>query len=228
MIYLFDDTDQKYIDKHIDFNEYSDIITFVHRAKSSDIDVYEHALKKADCILIHRSFRDLDDVNKNTVYEKVINDISNLGYSIPLVIYSDGDCEVADFKNDRFLRQIKKLKVYERLKLFLDEYRRSKTIDLRILGYGETNVLQTVIESANIILSKIRFNRPEEVLRPEMLAEIRLKDLIERSQPSLGISYLELLSKIENREVMIGKFRENINSIVKSFNNYGKNLYTWQ
>lgn len=228
MIYLFDDTDQKYIDKHIDFNEYSDIITFVHRAKSSDIDVYEHALKKADCILIHRSFRDLDDVNKNTVYEKVINDISNLGYSIPLVIYSDGDREVADFKNDRFLRQIKKLKVYERLKLFLDEYRRSKTIDLRILGYGETNVLQTVIESANIILSKIRFNRPEEVLRPEMLAEIRLKDLIERSQPSLGISYLELLSKIENREVMIGKFRENINSIVKSFNNYGKNLYTWQ
>lgn len=228
MIYLFDDTDQKYIDKHIDFNEYSDIITFVHRAKSSDIDVYEHALKKADCILIHRSFRDLDDVNKNTVYEKVINDISNLGYSIPLVIYSDGDREVADFKNDRFLRQIKKLKVYERLKLFLDEYRRSKTIDLRILGYGETNVLQTVIESANIILSKIRFNRPEEVLRPEMLAEIRLKDLIERSQPSLGISYLELLSKIENGEVMIGKFRENINSIVKSFNNYGKNLYTWQ
>lgn len=228
MIYLFDDTDQKYIDKHIDFNEYSDIITFVHRAKSSDIDVYEHALKKADCILIHRSFRDLDDVNKNTVYEKVINDISNLGYSIPLVIYSDGDREVADFKNDRFLRQIKKLKVYERLKLFLDEYRRSKTIDLRILGYGETNVLQTVIESANIILSKIRFNRPEEVLRPEMLSEIRLKDLIERSQPSLGISYLELLSKIENGEVMIGKFRENINSIVKSFNNYGKNLYTWQ
>lgn len=228
MIYLFDDTDQKYIDKHIDFNEYSDVITFVHRAKSSDIDVYEHALKKADCILIHRSFRDLDDVNKNTVYEKVINDISNLGYSIPLVIYSDGDREVADFKNDRFLRQIKKLKVYERLKLFLDEYRRSKTIDLRILGYGETNVLQTVIESANIILSKIRFNRPEEVLRPEMLAEIRLKDLIERSQPSLGISYLELLFKIENGEVMIGKFRENINSIVKSFNNYGKNLYTWQ
>ena len=228
MIYLFDDTDQKYIDKHIDFNEYSDIITFVHRAKSSDIDVYEHALKKADCILIHRSFRDLDDVNKNTVYEKVINDISNLGYSIPLVIYSDGDREVADFKNDRFLRQIKKLKVYERLKLFLDEYRRSKTIDLSILGYGETNVLQTVIESANIILSKIRFNRPEEVLRPEMLAEIRLKDLIERLQPSLGISYLELLSKIENGEVMIGKFRENINSIVKSFNNYGKNLYTWQ
>lgn len=228
MIYLFDDTDQKYIHEHIDFNEYSDIITFVHRAKSSDIDVYEHALKKADCILIHRSFRDLDDVNKNTVYEKVINDISNLGYSIPLVIYSDGDREVADFKNDRFLRKIKKLKVYERLKLFLDEYRRSKTIDLRILGYGETNVLQTVIESANIILSKIRFNRPEEVLRPEMLAEIRLKDLIERSQPSLGISYLELLSKIENGEVMIGKFRENINSIVKSFNNYGKNLYTWQ
>ena len=40
-----------------------------------------------------------------------------------------------------------------------------------------------------------------------------------------GISYLELLSKIENGEVMIGKFRENINSIVKSFNNYGKNLY---
>lgn len=228
MIYLFDDTDQKYIDKHIDFNEYSDIITFVHRAKSIDVDIYEHALKKADCILIHRSFRDLDDVNKNTVYEKVINDISNLGYSIPLVIYSDGDREVADFKNDRFLRQIKKLKVYERLKLFLDEYRRSKTIDLRILGYGETNVLQTVIESANIILSKIRFNGPEEVLRPEMLAEIRLKDLIERSQPSLGISYLELLSKIENGEVMIGKFRENINSIVKSFNNYGKNLYTWQ
>ena len=161
MIYLFDDTDQKYIDKHIDFNEYSDIITFVHRAKSSDIDVYEHALKKADCILIHRSFRDLDDVNKNTVYEKVINDISNLGYSIPLVIYSDGDREVADFKNDRFLRQIKKLKVYERLKLFLDEYRRSKTIDLRILGYGETNVLQPVIETENIILSKIRLNRPE-------------------------------------------------------------------
>ena len=54
------------------------------------------------------------------------------------------------------------------------------------------------------------------------------KELISVSNPELGISYDDLLERLEDNPILFSSFRNNINQIVNSFNQYGKNIYIWK
>lgn len=228
MVFLFDDTSEDYTRKYINLPDYSpNVLRYVHRAKLSDFIYYQDDLKKADCILIHRSFQDSDNPGSHDFFRKVVQ-LSANGEIIPLVIFSDGDRELADFKSDRFIRQIKKQKFYERLKSFLEDYRSTKIANLKIIGYGDKSDYLLAVSEAHSILSKIRFLASDDVISPEMVAGQDLVSFVERSQPSIGCSYSDIISDLQNGNITAGRFREIINVIVKSFNNYGKNTHPWR
>ena len=54
------------------------------------------------------------------------------------------------------------------------------------------------------------------------------KELISESSPALGYSYDELLEYIEDNPTSFESFKSNINNIVTSFSQYGKNIYHWK
>ena len=54
------------------------------------------------------------------------------------------------------------------------------------------------------------------------------KELISLSYPALGFTYDELLEELEDNPISFEKFKNNINKIVNSFYQYGKNIYLWQ
>lgn len=228
MVYLFDDTSEEYTRKYVNLLEYSHVLSYIHRAKPSDMQFYQDELKKADCIFIHRSFTDSNNPERNEVFDQVVYDISDLGEKIPLVVFSDGDREIAEFKGDSFIRQIKKSKFYEHLKSFLEDYRSTKTINLKILGYGDKSDYLLAVSEANAILSKIRFNSSEDVLLPGTIAGQELVSFVSRCQPGIGCTYSDIISDIQKGKITIGRFREIVNLIVKSFNNYGKNTHPWR
>ena len=228
MIFLFDDTSEDNTRKYINLPDYSpNVLQYVHRAKMSDITLYQDDLMKADCILIHRSFQDSDNPGRHDFFRKIVQ-LSANGEIIPLVVFSDGDREIAEFKGDNFIRQIKKSKFYEHLKSFLEDYRSKKIINLKILGYGDKSDYLLAVSEAHAILSKIRFNSSEDVLLPEMVAGQELVSFVERCQPGIGCAYSDIISDLQKGKMTIGRFREIVNLIVKSFNNYGKNTHSWR
>jgi hypothetical protein len=243
MIYLIDDNqaDQRLVSYSLGFvddNTYADILvskTKLPSYKDKSYTGHLAFLKDAKCILIHSTTEAVDERGEFIKGEisnvvKIVESISASGLQIPVVMFSNGRSEelVYDFRNNpNFIQQIKKNKFYSRLYDFLEHYKSSGLIELRILAYGKNFQQHELEQAIESILMNIIFKSDTDMLKISDLSGV-LSDF-RHFVKAAGLKYTadELLEKIEDSPMTVGNFRENINSISESYTKHGKNIHDW-
>jgi hypothetical protein len=229
MIYLFDDTKQSYISDKINLLEYTDVIEHVSQASLNDVLQMEPALLNAEWIFIHKSFKDSDG-GLRKVFEKVSYDIANDGDDVPLLWFSDEDLANPhiDEDCDNFIDGYKKSVFYSRLSKFLEDRRQTGHSKIELLLYGEGQAQLTPVVAAENLLNDLRDKDNNELVSLAELSSSDLMHLVNTSRPQIGIEYLTIVKKIENGEMTVKEFRENIRSIAESYIVYGTNIHNWK
>lgn len=225
MIYLIDDTKLESVNATFLLDkDYSNALRLIRTA--GDFEKSQEALKLADCVLIHRTFAN------STIYKERIAELTNDGELIPLVVFSAGDSEhaVYDEKKPYIIEGIKKYVFYSRLIPFLESFIKEHRVNLKILAYGKD---YTKVKARSLALSVLRLVEGKEgSMTISELANIAacpdFKELISISNPELGIAYDDLLEELEDNPISFSIFRNNINQIVNSYYQYGKNIYIWK
>lgn len=123
MIYLIDDTPVQMLEGYLNPSDYADVLKRMESIPMEDVT----SLSGASCVLVHSSFGAPQVKNK-------ILDVVDYGGIAPVVLFSDGDNETAQFNGDNYIISIKKSVLYSRLPRFLREFRKSGRADLRILS----------------------------------------------------------------------------------------------
>jgi hypothetical protein len=243
MIYLIDDNqnDQRFKNYNITFIEEG---VFENHLKSiekleignslSDITHLEF-LNSAACILLHSTAEDFD-INKGFLPSSITNVIkikefiSQEGELIPLVLFSNSMGE-ADFDynvNPSYIRGIKKNLFYERLFEFLEHFKNTGEIELRILSWGNNYAAKIPIELAKQILTSLENKKKTDELLITDLTPVLpiLKSFFKISLPDMNLN--ELLVHLEDNSIKIDDFKKNINQIIESYVKFGKNIHPWK
>lgn len=225
MIYLIDDSSLDNLNATYVFDEkYSTILKIIQTQEQ--LSMYMEKLLQANCIMIHRTF------DNSQVAKEEVSQLSEDGKKIPLVIFSDGDPEIAtfDMQAPNWIGGLKKKVFYERLTYFLDYYLQTHLINLLLLAYGKNYMKISVRSDATQVLKLLRGKSGliDFMLLAELAACPAFKRLIDGANPSLGIDYKNLVETLEDSPITVDAFTNNINRIVNSFNQYGKNIYSWK
>lgn len=123
MIYLIDDTPVQLLEEYFNPSDYEDVLKRLEGFTADDV----FSLTNASCVLLHSSYHD-------TRVKRQVPNYLGYGDTAPVVLFSDGDGEEAEFNGENYIISIKKRILYSRLPKFLSEFRKTKTINLRILS----------------------------------------------------------------------------------------------
>jgi hypothetical protein len=235
MIYLIDDNknDKRIKEFGITFVEeglFEKVLCPIIKLKqSTDLSF----LKNAKCILIHKTTEDCDSknefiLNSNTNAKRIIEDISDYGVNIPLVIFSYR-METVSYsyhENPNCIFQIKKDVFYKRLLDFVQHYQQTREIELRIIAYGLNYLSVEVGEIGKKLIDDVIRHPPENRFELRYI-NVRLLEAFFRflNIPGAFESFREDLSE---SQITIKEFIDNINSVSDSINQYGKNIYHWK
>lgn len=243
MIYLIDDNQNnqrlnEYQISFIEENVYSDYLTNIEKLEklggASDISHLNFLTKNAKCILLHSTIEDVDlkgnyieGATTNSIKIKEV--ISDDGKKIPLVLFSNRMEQLADFDydaNPNFIRSIKKNVFYMRLWNFVENYKTTGEIELRIIAYGKNFLASETRKLANSLLEPIALKSSNTLLKLTDIKNQRsFKIFISDSFPSLN--WKEVLFDLEDNPITIEQFRSKIDKVTESINKYGKNIYSW-
>ena len=225
MIYLIDDTLKETIDSDFVFDDkYNQALVVIQNKVEFNSRMKE--LYSADCIMVHLTFEDSNDVKDKASI------IADDGDEIPFVVFSGSFSENPDFdyESNNYISGIKKSTFYQRLHDFLEEYVINGNVDLRIIAYGKDFQKVIVRNYAKNVLSIVEGKKG--LLQLEDIANLskdgNLKRLVELSNPKLGIEYEHLLEILGKQPICISDFKSRIEKIVINFEQYGKNIYTWK
>ena len=243
MIYLIDDNqnNQRFNNYNItfvedgDFDGYLKSIEKIEVGKSfSDISHLEF-LKTADCILLHTTTEDYDNVKgflpgSKTNVLKIKELISQEGEQIPLVLFSNsmGAAEFDFESNSNYISSIKKNLFYEKVVDFMEHYKNTNEVELRILAWGKNFTSKEISKLAIEILNSVELKENSENLKLSDLSKIinSFKSFVELSFPKNNIH--EILDEIEDSPMKIEDFKNKINQITESYIKYGKNIHSWK
>lgn len=222
MIYLIDDSEIKNIDTtYLRQDRYKDIITIIDDMGQFDSHIGDY--EKAQCIMVHKTF-----CNSNVVYDKMERVTQQGDCPIPFVAFSAGDNDNAVFNetSPQVIYGLKKAVFYERLKPFLDDFIDKGRANLRILAYGK-DYAKILVRSCALDILRSIYGK-DGIVRLDDVAGLasnpKFKRLVEQAQ----LNYGDLLEKLEDHPISFDRLRMNINGIVNSFNQYGKNIYPWK
>jgi len=243
MIYLIDDNqnNQRFENYNISFTDddsYSECLQSIEKLKKgknlSDIS-HLSFLENAVCILLHSTTEDYDqDIGfisgSRTNVLKIKELISADGEKIPLVMFSNsmGNQEYNFQSGTRYISSIKKNLFYENLLPFLDHYKNTGEIELRVIAGGKNFVSKDILAYATEILDSIKFKDNSEELRMSDLSNVltSFRIFVKLSFPKLNIN--EFFSHLEDDLIKIYEFKKKINLITESFTKYGRNIHTWK
>lgn len=225
MIYLFDDS----ILRGINYLDYTDCLCVINQLSPEQLTRMEPALSKAECILIHKSFRDLGGQSAD-VLDRVCNDIAEYGDHIPFVMFSDGDIANRPVvEGPSFISSLKKSELYSRLPSFLESFRATGTITLSLLVNESSPDIQNAIVLGKAILDNpsIRFAGNDTCLdlRSESIPDIIR--FINATSPGIRLTpdgFQDMLS----RGLKMGRLKNNLRMCIVSMSKYGQNLHCWE
>ena len=243
MIYLIDDNqnNQRFNNYNITFIEdgvFDGNLKSIEKlevGKSFSDTSHLDFLKTADCIILHNTTEDYEKdkgflSGSKTNVLKIKELISMEGEKIPLVLFSNSmDEAVFDSENNlNYISAIKKNLLYERLFDFLDHYKNTGNVELRIIAWGKNFANKEISKLAIEILNSLELKGDSEDLKLSDLSGIinSFKRFVELSFPKDDFD--EVLNEIEYNPIKIKDFKKKINQITESFNKYGKNIYTWK
>ncbi len=243
MIYLIDDNqnNQRLNNYNLTFIEdgvFENYLTSIQRIEkrnsNSDISHLEF-LKNANCILLHSTTEDFDSANgflpsSITNVIKIKEIISNEGEIIPLVLFSNSMDE-ADYNfelNPNYIRSIKKNIFYERFFDFMEHYKNTGKVELRMIARGKNFEANETSKLAIEILRVLELKKDSDDLLLTDLSLVlpNLRQFIELALPETDIN--EFLIQIEDEPMKIEQFRKRINQITESYIKYGKNIHPWK
>jgi hypothetical protein len=235
MIYLIDDNQgdlrRNHLNIHfVDDRSFSDVLTSIERLKIGEDLKF---LEPAACLLVHRTTEDCNEngdfiAGSRTNVDFIIEDISEKGDKIPIVIFSNSMSEIAEYDynyHPYVIYGIKKNVFYSNLFDFLVHYQQSRIIDLRLIAYGrrfKSSVISTIFNQ----LTKCLDEYPKSDNFKSSYVDLNvLKDFLELS--GIKISLNEFLIKLEDEPITIEKFTYNLSLIIESINEYEENIYDW-
>jgi hypothetical protein len=243
MIYLIDDNQNNLRQKNYNltfieegvFSGYLTSIEKLEKGKSfTDISHLEF-LRSANCILLHSTTEDFDldkgfisGSNNNVIKIKEL--ISQEGEIIPLVLFSNsmGDPQIDNDSNPKYIRQIKKNLFYERLYDFLNHYKLTGEINLKIISLGKNYLVTEVSKFIRDILELIDKKDNKEI--------VSISDLSSRFHEIEALQKLvwqeatfdQIIEEIKNCQIDVSELRNKLNKVKSSYLKYGKNIYPWK
>ena len=235
-VYLIDDNSKKQRDVYgatfVDDNVYDDCLVHIERLNGdSDFSF----LQDAACIMVHDSLEDWIDEGFHHDSHKAKERIEDylLTLDVPNVLFSDGHPIHGDWSEARpnVVSKIKKSEFYLNLRPFLDLYRSSGTLDLRIIAFGKEFIRHFANKYGQVIASQLLDINGREPLQVESMdknARIALRHIIEYGQPQLSKTFDEVMAEIEDGDITVEQLMYNINNVVNNINKYGKNISPWK
>ncbi len=232
-ILLIDDNSKNqrevYDASFVDDETYSDCLSHVEQVNSqSDLSF----LNDISCVMIHDSLEDYIDGEFKSDSHKAKDRIEGIIQSknLPCVYFSDGHGMEADWREDmpNVVFAIKKSEFYRHLKVFLDHFRETKEVDLRLIAYGKDFLKHLMSKWCRTVISKLSDTPDEVIIDTSMIDSRSLRLIIEKAQPKIGISFDDVMCDIEDGKITAGSIRNNINSILSSVKKYGKNISSWK
>lgn len=242
MIYLIDDNqnNQRLNNYNITFVEdglFENFLTSIQRIEkriSSDIS-HLSFLKNADCILLHSTTEDYENdkgflPSSITNVIKIKEMISQEGEIVPLVLFSNSNNE-ADYSfesHPNYIRSIKKNLFYERLFDFMEYYKETRKVELRIIAWGKNFASKEASRLTIEILRALELkNSSDDLLLTDLSQVLKsFKSFVELALP--GVNVNGLLNQIEDETMKIQDFKKKINQIAESYAKYGKNIHPWE
>lgn len=222
-------------------------IDFVDNGKYSDILMVKDKIAKTDnlsylnevaCILIHKTFKDFDFENNRFTDEtkvkmKVIEDISESGNQIPIVVFSGQDNDTAIFVNQNYISLLKKSTFYSRLEDFLLHFQETNEVELRIFAFGKFFLTEE--------LKNCRSEIFEHIEKYESDYNLKMQDLLFKSKKSIDLYPIKRFWEIafpdednsekilyfQENEVTKQNLKEKLNNIVTNYVQYEKNISYW-
>ena len=217
-IILIDDNQsnlrERYSASFIDNGEYDDLL--VHKEKLNDNSDFTF-LKDAACILLHDSLDDFVEGQFISGGRKARKTIKNImeGSDIPYVIFSDGHSIIGDWNPSErnVVRSIKKSEFYRNLKGFLDAYRESSHIDLRLIAYGSDYEKRELVVLLQKVFDELKSVNDKEILTFFLIDADLLERFFNKVKHVSSLTYERLCDSINAGKLTVGKFKAYINSL---------------
>jgi hypothetical protein len=243
MIYLIDDNKDNLRQREFGitfveedtFNGYLTSIPQIEkREKASDIS-HLTFLNNAKCILLHATTEDWDKEKgflsgSTTNVTKIREEIADYGDKIPLVLFSGGmgEPQYEPEKNPNFISSMRKNLLYERLWDFVEHYKNTDEIELKILVWGKNFLAQEFSELANKLLESLILQDGTDKLNLSVFSDNQpiFERLISLAFPTEKIE--TAIKYLETNQITNSDFCKKINLIKESFVKYGKNIHTWK
>ena len=217
-IILIDDNQsnlrERYSASFIDNGEYDDLL--VHKEKLNDNSDFTF-LKDAACILLHDSLDDFVEGQFISGGRKARKTIKNImeGSDIPYVIFSDGHSIIGDWNPSErnVVRSIKKSEFYRNLKGFLDTYRESSRIDLRLIAYGSDYEKRELVVLLQKVFDELKNVNDKEILTFSFVDTDLLERFFKKVKHVSSLTYEKLCDSINAGKLTVSKFKAYINSL---------------
>jgi len=232
-IYLIDDNRdnkrEEYGASYVDREEFADCLVHLEKlCADSDFSF----LNDAVCVMIHDTFVDYIDnqyqEDSKKSREKILDFVQNK--NIPYVCFTDGYSLSANWQEDHpnIIWSIKKSEFYYNLRDFLEAYRKTEVVDVRILAFGQDFLKHLMLKWYQEIISNIKNDNDDAIMTFSDINKTSLQKFIDNSQTKVGITYNQLMSNIDDGIVTIRNFKDNINRIIDGVQKYGKNISVWK
>ena len=188
------------------------------------------------CVMLHDSLEDFIndsfDEKSHIARDLIIEYLDD--HQIPYVLFSDGHESTGVYDHNYNLVSLKKSDFYNRLRYFLEYYINETILQFHILAYGNNFRKALVTSYIKALFQKFDTKNPNDRITIQDLMpsnsgeEHFLEEIINISQPKLGMDYNDMLDYIEDNEISVRDFKLKINNILGSISKYGKNTYTWE
>lgn len=197
----------------VDNEEYEDCLVHKeHLNENSDFSF----LDDAACVLLHDSFEDYVDgkyVSGSQMARARIND--KIKDKIPYVVFSDGHSIIGDWNPSErnVVRSIKKSEFYRNLKGFLDAYRESSHIDLRLIAYGSDYEKRELVILLQKVFDELKSVNDKEILTFSFVDTDLLERFFKKVKHVSSLTYEKLCDSINAGKLTVSKFKAYINSL---------------
>lgn len=197
----------------VDLEEYEDCLFHVEQLnENSDFSF----LDDAACVLLHDSLEDYVDgkyvSGSRKAKELIWNKIKD---KIPYVKFSDGHSIIGDWNpyERNVVRSIKKSEFYRNLKGFLDTYRESSHIDLRLIAYGSDYEKRELVVLLQKVFDELKNVHDKEILTFSFVDTDLLERFFKKVKHVSSLTYEKLCDSINAGKLTVSKFKAYINSL---------------
>ena len=197
----------------VDLEEYEDCLFHVEQLnENSDFSF----LDDAACVLLHDSLEDYVDgkyvSGSRKAKELIWNKIKD---KIPYVKFSDGHSIIGDWNpfERNVVRSIKKSEFYRNLKGFLDTYRESSHIDLRLIAYGSDYEKRELVVLLQKVFDELKNVNDKEIQTFSFVDTDLLERFFKKVKHVSSLTYEKLCDSINAGKLTVSKFKAYINSL---------------